>query len=125
MHARILVVGTLMAMCSLANATDQKEQGRYGAKALKGDYYTYGGTLGEMTPPTQKDRKLSFMFTGELAKDLFDQIGPDVKDACSSGPNYRERRRGDLDCIFTKEEGYACHVGLDVRTGKSLIGSIC
>jgi hypothetical protein len=117
----------MCALACLAQAAEKKDEGRYGATPLKGDYYVYGGTLGEMTPPAPKDRKVSFMFTGQLAKDLFSQIGPDVKkeEACSSAADYRERRRGDLSCIFTKADGYSCTFGLNVVSGKGTNGSIC
>lgn len=94
-------------------------------KPLKGDYQIYGGTLSEMLPPTTKDRKVAFMFTGPLAKELFDQIGPDAKYSCSSASDYRERNRGDLSCTYTKGQRYVCYFGLDVTNGKSINGSIC
>lgn len=115
----------LFALSSFVQAADKSDAGRYLAKPLKGDYYTYGGSIGDKTPPTAKDRKLSLMLTGPLAKDLFDHIGPDTKDACSAGPDYRERNRGDLSCTWTKEDGYSCYVGVDVTTGKSIQGSTC
>jgi hypothetical protein len=113
---------------SEAQSTEKKPATDYNdAKPLKGDYQIYGGTLGEMRPPTAKDEKVAFMFTGPLAKHLFNQIGPDVKkdDSCSSASDYRERRRGDLHCTFTKDEGFSCYFGLDVVTGKGTYGSIC
>ncbi len=127
MKARPVCVIGALALLSAAQAAPKKEEGRYLAKPLKGDYYVYGGTLGEMVPPTQKDRKVSFMFTGPLAQDLFNQIGPDVKkeDSCSSAAGYRERRKGDLNCVYTKEGGYVCYVGIDVVTGRSMNGTIC
>jgi hypothetical protein len=93
-------------------------------KPLKGDYQMYGGTLSEALPPTTKDRKVAFMFTGPLAKELFGQIGPDVKMSCSDAAGYRERRRGDLMCTHD-EDGYSCYFGLNVPTGKSINGAIC
>lgn len=93
-------------------------------KPLKGDYQVYGGTLSEAMPPTSKDRKVAFMFRGTLAKELFEQIGPDVKMSCSDAAGYRERRRGDLMCTHD-EDGYSCYFGLDVPTGKSTLGAIC
>lgn len=92
--------------------------------ALIGDYQLYGGSLSEMLPPDDKDRKLAIKLKGALAKQLFTQIGPDRKDACSTDPGYRERRRGDLLCKHD-ESGYACFLGLDVNTGKSMMGVIC
>lgn len=127
MKGRLVCIVGALTLLSVARAGDKWEEGRYGAKPLKGDYYVYGGTLSEMAPPTPKDSKVSIMLTGQLAKDLFSQIGPDVKkaDACSSAPDYRQRRRGDLDCVYTKDGGYVCYFGLDVRSGKGTYGTIC
>jgi len=127
MKARTVCIIATLALLSVAQAAPKKGEGRYLAKPLKGDYYLYGGTLGEMTPPTRKDRKISFMVTGPLAQDLFDQIAPDVKkeESCSSAVDYRERRKGDIDCIYTKDSGYTCYFGIDVVTGRSTYGTIC
>lgn len=125
MKARYVWMTSALALAALAHAADTKEPSRYLAKPLKGDYYVYGGSIGDKTPPTERDRKLSLMLTGPVAKDLFDHIGPDTKDACSPGPDYRERNRGDLTCTWTKDEGYSCYVGLDVQTGKSMRGTTC
>jgi hypothetical protein len=125
MNARLVCLLSAFALLPLAHAADRKDEGRYLATPLKGDYYVYGGSIGDKTPPTQKDRKLSLMFTGPLAKDLFDHIGPDAKMSCSDASGYRERNRGDLSCTWTKDDGYSCYVGIDVRTGKSMHGSTC
>jgi len=124
MSARMVAIISALAVISLASATEKKQQGRYLATPLKGDYYVYGGTLSEMLPPSAKDRKVSFMVNGPLAKDLFNQIGPDTKHACSVDASYHERRKGDLVCILD-EDGYSCYLGLDVTTGKSTYGLIC
>ncbi|MBB3121891.1 hypothetical protein [Pseudoduganella violacea] len=127
MTARIVCLVGALALYPLSHAVEKREERRYGAQMLKGDYYVYGGTLAEMLPPTRKDRKVAFMLKGALAKELFDQIGPDVKkaDACSSALDFRQRRRADLDCTYTQEDGYSCYFGLDVVTGKGTHGSIC
>lgn len=116
-----------LALLPVAQAAPKSVEGRYLAKPLKGDYYIYGGTLGEMVSRTQKDRKVSFMLTGPLAQDLFNQIGLDVKkeESCSSAADYRERRKGDLNCIYTKDGGYVCYFRIDVITGKGTYGTIC
>ncbi len=124
MSARLVFIVGALALFSLTNAAEKKAQGRYLATPLKGDYYVYGGTMSEMLPPTAKDRKVSFMLTGQLAKDMFNQIGPDAKHACSAAAGYHERRKGDLVCILD-EDGYSCYLGLDVTTGKSTYGVIC
>lgn len=127
MNARTVGIFVALSIFSLAQAAEKKEEAWYGQKPLNGNYQVYGGTLSEKLPPTPKDRKVAFMFKGQFAKDLFNQIGPDVKkdDACSSAEDYRERRRGDVDCVYTKDSGYSCYFGLDVPTGKSTYGSIC
>jgi len=124
MSARLISLISAILLYPVAQAAEET-QGRYMATPLKGDYYLFGGTLGEKTLPTAKDRKLSFMVTGPLAKDLFEHIGPDLKDACGASPDHRERNRGDLVCVWAKGDGYACYIGLDVQTGKSILGVIC
>ena len=125
MNVRLTCLAGAIALASVSSAGESKSPSRYLAKPLTGDFYMYGGSLGDSTPPTEKDRKLSLMVTGPLAKDLFDHLGPDIKDACGAGPDQRERGKGDLSCILTKSEGYSCYVGLDVRTGKSMRGLTC
>ncbi len=126
MNSYLIFIATTLTLSSLSSAGETRQEA-WEAKpqALKGEYQVYGGTLSEMQAPTRKDRKVAFMFTGVLAKDLFDQIGPDSKLSCSDAQDYRERSRGDLSCTYTKDHGYACYFGLNVVTGKSTDGSIC
>jgi hypothetical protein len=125
MRARLVFIVAALTLYSLAKAAEKKPGAGDGRpKPLKGDYQVYGGTLSEAMPPTSKDRKVAFMFTGPLAKELFGQIGPDMKLSCSDAAGYRERRRGDLMCTHD-EDGYSCYFGLDVPTGKSTNGAIC
>ncbi len=127
MSARLVFMVAALALCTLPPAGGKQKTKSWDAnpKPIQGDYQVYGGTLAELAPPTKKDRKVAFMFSGSLAKDLFGQIGPDLKDACGAGPDHRARHRGDLSCVWTKTDGYSCYFGLDVITGKSTYGSIC
>jgi hypothetical protein len=96
--------------------------------AFKGEYLIYSGDLGEEAAPTPTDRKASFLLQGEVARNLFESIGPDLKDACGSSSGMRMRQKGDLDCTYdksSKSSPYACHFGINLRTGKSMYGSIC
>lgn len=121
----LILAACALAVYAQAKPADKKQKAWDGRpKPLKGDYQVYGGTLSEAIPPTSKDRKVAFMFTGPLAKDLFEQIGPDLKVSCSDAEGYRERRRGDLMCTYD-EDGFSCYFGLDVPTGKSTHGAIC
>ncbi|MDQ2819271.1 MAG: hypothetical protein M3Y65_02535 [Pseudomonadota bacterium] len=115
MSAILLLVASSLAVAAPSGSAP---------RPLKGDYQVYGGSLGDMESPTPKDRKVAFMFTGPLAKDLFSQIGPDMKDTCGASPTHRERQRGDLSCT-RDTEGYRCYFGLNVVTGKGMDGSIC
>lgn len=125
MNSRFAYLIGAFAVLPFAHAAEQSEVGRYLATPLKGDYYIYGGTLGDKTSPSLTDTKVSIMLVGKLARDLFEHIGPDAKSACSSGPEYRERRRGDLICTWTKADGHSCYIGINANTGRSMRGSTC
>lgn len=120
------VIGAL-ALCSLVNAAEKTPQWSPDFKPFNGTYQIYSGSLSELQPPTPTDKQASVMLNGAAARDLFDQIGPDVKrnESCSSDPGFRQRRKGHLDCVHTKEDGYRCYFGINLRTGKSTYGSIC
>ena len=90
-------------------------------------YLIYGGSLGDMTAPTKSDKKIAFSIEGKAARALFEAIGPDKKDVCLEGTGARVRHRNDenLECIRFKEGEYRCSFGFDLRTGKTIPGSIC
>jgi hypothetical protein len=125
MSAPLVFIVVALALNPLTQAAEKPETWTRGGKPLRGDYWVYGGELGDTVPPTKKDRKVAFTFTGPLAKDLFDQIGPDKKDTCGAAPDHRIRDRGDVSCVWDKREGYSCYFGLDVPKGKSINGAIC
>lgn len=120
MSPRLMALVSALALLPAHAADETKENRRYLAKPLMGDYYVYGGSPGDSTPPTSNDRKVSLMLTGPLAKELFEHIGRDVKTECKPSPDYRERRRGDLTCSWTKVHGHSCYFGLDGKNGKSM-----
>lgn len=124
MKRACLLIG-VMALLSLAHAAKPWD-GAYAR--FEGDFLIYSGSLSESAAPTAADRKASFMLRGEAAQDLFGSIGPDLKDACGSSSGMRVRRKGDLDCTFDKDDRtspYTCYFGMNLRTGKSMQGSIC
>lgn len=125
MKRRLLVIAPLVLHIAYALAVGTSPPSA--PKPLRGNYQIYGGTLSEMLPPTSSDKKVAFMLTGPAAKDLFLQIGSDVarENACSEANDYRERRRGDLSCVYMKNEGYSCYFGIDLKTGKGMHGAIC
>jgi hypothetical protein len=119
------VIFCALALASLAYAAKAWD-GSY--TAFKGEYLIYSGDLGEEAAPTPTDRKASFLLQGDIARNLFESIGPDLRDACGSSSGMRMRQKGDLDCTYdknAKSSPYACHFGINLRTGKSMYGSIC
>ncbi|MYM39926.1 hypothetical protein GTP27_11370 [Pseudoduganella sp. CY13W] len=96
--------------------------------AFSGYFLIYSNDLAEKAPPTATDRRASFAVQGSIAKTLFESIGPDQKDACGASVDLRIRERSDVSCTLyrpDKKNPYTCHFGLDLKTGKSIAGSIC
>jgi hypothetical protein len=123
-RALILAAATLF---SLAYASTKKPwDGTY--TPYKVNYLLYSNDLDEKQPPTSNDRRISFMVEGQLAQELFESIGPDLKRACGSTLGVRVRNRGDVECTYDKDDRtapYTCHFGLDLQNGKSIVGSTC
>lgn len=117
----LLAAGGLVSL-SLAAGTlgawQPIQDGRY--KMFSGETVAYGEA------PTAKDRKLSIVVKGQAAKDIFDSIGPDARDMCSSEKGDRERNRGGIQCMYTLKDanapgkGYRCWIGVDLLSGQSV-----
>jgi len=125
MKPRIAVLFTSAALASLAFAAKPWD-GAY--MAFRGEYMMYSGDLGEEAAPTVTDRKVAIVLDREVSKILFATIGPDIKDTCGTASGLRVREKGDLSCTYDKDDRaspYTCHFGIDLRTGKSIPGSIC
>ncbi|GAB3445322.1 hypothetical protein GCM10027320_37720 [Massilia solisilvae] len=124
---RALVVVATLAVFSLAVASSKKAwDGTYTSSTFH--YLIYSNDLDEAQPPTASDQRLSVAVTGELAKQIFESIGPDLKLACGTTLGMRQRQRGDVDCSYDKEQHtspYTCHFGIDLRRGKSIAGATC
>src|SRR6185437_1187862 len=110
----------------IAIAFDANAAGDDGSHPLKGDYSEYSGLPGDSDLPTKKDAKVTIHITGNLAKDLFQHLGPSVEkaDYCSiEGDTYRSRR--DLVCVLRHKAEAECWLGLDPATGKTFGGVVC
>jgi hypothetical protein len=127
MRVGLAVLIGALAWSSVAQSAENSQPASVTPRPLEGELQVYGGTLGDKAPPTPTDRNLAFVFEGQTAKELFGYIGPDLKKekACTDDPEYRERRRGHLLCVFWKDSGYRCFLGLNLRTGRSDHGGIC
>lgn len=127
MKTKKAVIIAATALVSLATvAAQQTWDGTYSSYTVH--YLMYSGTLSEKQPPTRTDKRLSFAVQGQLAKEMFDAIGPDLKLACGTTLGMRQRERGDISCSYDKDDAkfpYTCHFGLDLRKGRSIEGATC
>jgi benzoyl-CoA reductase/2-hydroxyglutaryl-CoA dehydratase subunit BcrC/BadD/HgdB len=85
----------------------------------------YSLGLGDPQPTNASDSKIAFAIEGEAARDMFDSMAPDVRDVCTAGTNVRVRTKGHVTCQREKPGDYRCSFGFDLRTGKSIGGSVC
>jgi hypothetical protein len=112
----------LAVSAALANAAPDWD---FSYRKFTGEYVIYAGQLGETAPPTPGDRKLSMMVMGDLARDMFHSMGPDIKGTCGTEDGGRVRRKQKVSCTYFPADGYSCHIGINLRTGESIPGSIC
>lgn len=96
-------------------------------RPFRGEYAVYGGDLSDPVAPTRQNKKVALLLEGKAARDLFDAIGPDIKDACSAsdGTRMRHKDHENLSCALYVKDGYRCWIGFDLVTGKSIGGVYC
>ncbi|MFN4119071.1 hypothetical protein [Acidovorax sp.] len=114
------IFSALLVMCSVAVAN-----WIFVYRPINGQMALYAGGLGDPTAPNAEDAKVSFHLQGKSARDLFDRMGPDVKSECINDPKTRVRTKDRLECIRYSATDYSCYFGFDLKTGKSIGGSIC
>ncbi|MCK9984826.1 MAG: hypothetical protein AzoDbin1_01298 [Azoarcus sp.] len=90
-------------------------------------FATYGNSLGDPVAASKQDTKIAFEIRGQAAREMFEAMGPDRQDSCSKASDVRFRFRDDEKIVCTRGQGgkYACYFGFDLKTGKSIGGSIC
>lgn len=116
-----IIVGWLLAVCAVAIAADWAFEYR----PINAQMVVYSGGLGDPGKPSAQEAKVSFHVQGKAARDLFDHMGPDVKNECSSDPNTRVRVKERLQCVRYSKSDYSCYFGFDLKDGKGIAGSIC
>lgn len=121
MLRRMLALFAVTAAMLLAQHASAVWQ--YVHKDFSGRYAIYGGYLEEAAPPVAGDAKAAFTLTGAAARDMFNAIGPDLKDACPDS-QVRVRNRETLSCRYHPADGYHCDFGFDLSTGLSIAGSL-
>lgn len=123
----ICLLAAAAAAVSLAYAGTKKVwDGNYAPSTIR--YLIYSNDLDEAQAPRRADQRLAVAITGDLARQMFEAIGPDLKEACGTTLGMRQRQRGDVDCSYDKDQPkspYTCHFGIDLRKGKSIAGSTC
>jgi hypothetical protein len=62
---------------------------------------------------------------GQVAKKMFDAMGPDLKNVCGAEDGTRVREKDAVSCRPGKGGGHICDFGFDLTTGKSIGGSVC
>jgi hypothetical protein len=116
------VISLLLSIDALGN-----EQVETPHKKVTGVYRIYGGGLGDPIPPSPKDTKIMFSLSGSAAKEMFNALGPDMKDICTEGTGLRVRKKDNekMWCSKSADGEYSCNFGFDLRTGKSIGGIVC
>lgn len=118
-------IATVGVLLTLLGAAAVAADWAFAFKPINAQMAIYSGGLGDPGMPTAQEAKVSFYVQGKAARDLFDHMGPDVKNECSSDPKARARVKGHLQCFVYAKSDYSCYFGFDLKNGKSIAGSIC
>ena len=120
---KILAAFAILA-CGAAFSQSDKV-GQFSLRPFTGTYAIYGGGLGDPYAPKIGDKKMKFSVDGQMAKDMFNAMGPDLKGVCGAEDGGRIRQRAEVSCSFRTQDGYHCDFGFDLTSGRSIGGSIC
>lgn len=85
----------LIAFCQLASA-GQNEKKRHELNEwhpLNANYKIHSGNTAYSELPTKADSAITVAFENEAARQLFEQIGPDIKPVCNDAKGYRVNQR--------------------------------
>jgi len=120
--------GFILALVLLAAlaAPAQSEQGwEWKLRPAEVKYVIYGGELGDPYAPKSNDVHVAFYIRGRTAREMFEAMGPDRKSQCGIEKGGRVREKEHVVCSYRPADGYQCDLGFDLRSGKSIGGSIC
>lgn len=115
------IVGIVASLETSANPDDPS--GLW--KKIPAMYKVHSGGVSDRVGATRSDRKLTVLITGQPAKEVFDNIGVDVRNPCESGPKDRVRAKKGVYCQYEAEladprdHHYRCWIGIDLRTGNT------
>jgi len=130
---RKLTLLMLVGLCQLgiAGESEMKPHVLNQWNQLHASYKIHSGNTAYSELPTKADSAFTVAFRDEAAKQLFDQIGPDVKEACNDAKGDRERRKKGVLCTYTARlenpanAHYRCWIGIDLRTGEGDVRVPC
>lgn len=130
---RKLTLLVLVAVFQLASAgqNEKKQHDLNEWNSLNANYKIHSGNTAYSELPTKADSAISVAFRDESARQVFEQIGPDIKPVCDDAPGYRERRKKGVFCSYTarlenpKNAHYRCWIGIDLRTGEGDVRVPC
>lgn len=74
---------------------------------------------------TPNEVQVAFYVRGRAAKEMFDAMGPGRKSECGIEKGGRVREKEHVACSYRPSDGYQCDFGFDLRSGRSIGGSIC
>ena len=120
---KILAAAAILA-CGAAFSQSAKVW-QFTFKPFSGTYSIYGGGLGDPYAPKVGDRNMKFSVEGQIAREMFNAMGPDLKGVCGTEDGGRIRQRAEVSCSFRAKDGYQCDFGFDLTSGRSIGGSIC
>lgn len=130
---RKLVLLTFVAISHIASAGDNDKRAHElnAWNSLQAEYKIHSGGTAYSELPTKADSALSVAFVDEAARQVFEQIGPDVKNICSSAKDERVREKKGVLCSYTprlenpKNPHYRCWIGINLRTGEGDVRVSC
>jgi hypothetical protein len=130
---RKLTLLIFVGLCQLANAGENEKKLHELNKwnLLQASYKIHSGDTAYSELPTKDDSAFTVAFTDEAARQVFEQIGPDVKPACNDAQGYRVREKKGVYCSYThrlenpKNSHYRCWIGINLRTGESDVRVSC
>ena len=130
---RKLTLVIFVGLCRLADAgtSENKPHELNEWNPLQATYKIHSGGTAYSEPPTKNDSAVTIAFRDEAARQVFEQIGPDVKSECNDAQSYRVREKKGVYGSYTprlenpKNSHYRCWVGINLRTGEGDVRMSC
>jgi hypothetical protein len=127
------MLSIFVVLCQMAGAgeSEKKTHELNQWNPLQASYKIHSGGTAYSELPTKDDSAFSVAFKDEAAKQVFEQIGPDIKPVCNDEAGYRVREKKGVYCSYTarlenpKNSHYRCWIGINLRTGEGDVRVSC